>query len=282
MCFNFLVVLFCALTFSTFAQLNLSDSSHLRSYVYALTSDTMKGRGTGTEGELRAIDFVLKSLDSRSKKKFLTYSFKVDSLTKVKSTLLTAFVNNHADSTLLVTAHIDHLGYGGEYSKSLGKHAIHPGADDNASGVAMLMVLHNYFAAQQAPYNYLFVALTGHEVGLYGAKYLSMHWQKKWRKLVGMLNMDMIGRMDAPNPTLYLSSNLNMEPNCLSDHFSINQDEGARCAMLDTKFFLQVPCRTFTTGMHSDYHKISDKPEYLNYQGLQWQVEYYKCMLTAW
>lgn len=121
--------------------------------------------------------------------------------------MITAFVDRKSTKTILVGAHIDHLGLGGELSKSPGKNEVHPGADDNASGVAMLIELHNYFTEHNSTCNLLFVAYTGHELGLYGSEHLSKHWKKGWKTLYRVYNFDMIGRMDTLQPKLLYSSN---------------------------------------------------------------------------
>ena len=96
-------------------------------------------------------------------------------------------------------AHYDHLGYGGEGSLYRGEPAIHNGADDNASGVAVLMQLAEDL--QQMPNaknnNYLFIAFSGEEKGLYGSNAWSKHPTLPIDSLNYMINMDMVGRLDS-------------------------------------------------------------------------------------
>ncbi|MFM7664506.1 MAG: M28 family peptidase [Bacteroidota bacterium] len=213
-------------------------------------------------------------MDKGSKKEKLSYSFTAQGKT-LKSEMVTAFVDRKSSKTILVGAHIDHLGLGGELSKSPGKNEVHPGADDNASGVAMLIELHNYFTEHNSTCNLLFVAYTGHELGLYGSEHLSKHWKKRWKNLYHVYNFDMIGRMDTLQPKLLYSSNFDVNLMNSSKSFLLTKESSQRCEILDTKHFLSVPCYTFTTGAHTDYHKISDLPDYLNYQGLCDQFQFY-------
>lgn len=194
--------------------------------------------------------------------------------------MLTAFIDRKASKTILVGAHIDHLGFGGELSKSPGKEAVHPGADDNASGVAMLIELHNYFTEHSSACNLLFVAYTGHELGLHGSEHLSKHWKKRWRNLQQVYNFDMIGRMDTLQANLLYSSNSEENLSNGLTTFQLTKESSQRCETLDTKHFLSVPCYTFTTGIHLDYHKISDLPEYLNYQGLYQEFLFFRELLA--
>ncbi len=100
-------------------------------------------------------------------------------------------------STIVIGAHYDHLGYG-EYGNSLyrGKPAIHPGADDNASGTAGVLALANYFNKNSVTEknNYLFINFSGEELGLVGSKYWVQHATYDTARINAMINMDMIGR----------------------------------------------------------------------------------------
>ena len=130
--------------------------------VFALADDTFNGRQTGTEGELQAAKYIedrFKQL-ALEPKGYLnnytqTFTFKPSTNPhekaeytglKTDSTLtgtnVVAFLDNGAKNTVVIGAHYDHLGMGGEgslYREE--KAAIHNGADDNASGVAVMLNL---------------------------------------------------------------------------------------------------------------------------------------------
>ncbi|TLY30441.1 MAG: M20/M25/M40 family metallo-hydrolase, partial [Ignavibacteria bacterium] len=103
------------------------------------------------------------------------------------------------DEAVLVGAHMDHLGMGGEGSGSLspGSSAIHHGADDNASGSAGLLELAQYFSAHRGELKrtIIFAAFSGEELGLLGSAYYVKNPPYPLDKTIAMLNMDMVGRL---------------------------------------------------------------------------------------
>ena len=274
-CFSVLAV-FC---FTSFGQNSESPIAVFKQHVLALCENDLQGRESGSLGEILANQYVWEHFNTGSKKEKFSYSFSVQGKT-IKSSMVAAFIDRKASKTILVGAHIDHLGLGGELSKSPGKNQVHPGADDNASGVAMLIELHRYFTQNNSTYNLLFVAYTGHEFGLHGSEYLSTHWKKRWKNLYKVYNFDMIGRMDTLQPQLFYSSNSDENIMYSNMSFQLSKESSQRCETLDTKHFLSVPCYTFTSGIHLDYHKVSDLPVYLNYYGLYEQFIFFRQLLA--
>ncbi|HEX6186409.1 MAG TPA: M20/M25/M40 family metallo-hydrolase [Pyrinomonadaceae bacterium] len=99
---------------------------------------------------------------------------------------------------IVVGAHYDHLGTGGEGSGSLGREGeIHHGADDNASGTAGLLELARLFSRERAltRRTVVFVAFGGEEEGLIGSSHYVQNPARPLEQTVAMLNMDMIGRL---------------------------------------------------------------------------------------
>jgi aminopeptidase YwaD len=90
------------------------------------------------------------------------------------------------DSVIVFTAHYDHLGM-------LGSDKIFPGANDNASGVAILLYLANYYAAHPAKYSVAFIAFSGEEPGLKGSKYFVGHPLFPLKKIRFLVNLDIVG-----------------------------------------------------------------------------------------
>lgn len=95
-----------------------------------------------------------------------------------------------SDSFIVFTAHYDHLG-------EMGPGVIFPGANDNASGVSMVMQLASYYAQYPPRYSVTFILFSGEEAGLYGSKYYVRHPQFPLRKIKFLVNLDMVG--DAVN-----------------------------------------------------------------------------------
>lgn len=269
-------VLSLILTVHTLPALGQSDTTgmqlRLKEYVSYLSSDSMKGRSVGSTEELAAGNYFVRQTNGKRKSKVLSWEFqatkKNDSI--VSSKMFARFINNKATVTVIIGAHIDHIGYGDELSLSFRETGIHNGADDNASGVAALIELHNRLVKKKLPFNLLIVPFTAHEIGTFGSEYLSKHLPGRNEVYTCMLNMDMIGRMSESDPTIYIS-----ESDSLFDQFTfpevkIVRSDKKKVNLLDSKHFVAIgiPSATFTTGIHSDYHKISDDEKHINYKGI--------------
>lgn len=92
----------------------------------------------------------------------------------------------YPDSIILLTAHYDHLG-------GLGTEAYFPGANDNASGVALLLSLAKYYSKHPQPYSIGFICFAGEEAGLLGSTYYAEHPLRPLQQIRFLLNMDMVG-----------------------------------------------------------------------------------------
>lgn len=186
------------------------------------------------------------------------------------------FLNNHEsqnvvgyiegdqkDSLVVLTAHYDHLGM-------MGSETIFPGANDNASGVALLLNLAKNYAVSKPKYTMVFIAFAGEEIGLIGSKYFTDHPLFSLRKIKFLLNFDIAGTGDdgiqIVNGKLYqqkfdLMTKINTENQwlkqikirgeaCNSDHCLFHQ-KGVPC------FFI------YTLGGIQAYHDIYDRAETL-------------------
>ncbi len=104
------------------------------------------------------------------------------------------------NEAIVIGAHYDHLGLGGEGSGSLSATTgIHHGADDNASGVAGLIELARMFSSQKTRRTIVFIAFSGEEEGLIGSSYYVNHPVVPLTSTIAMINMDMIGRLKDKN-----------------------------------------------------------------------------------
>ncbi len=247
--------------------------------IYTLADDSMKGRASGSLEEQKTLNYLSSTFKKLSGKKLKTQSF---SFTKdtVNYSCQNAyfFKNNHSSKTILIGAHYDHIGFGGPLSLSFVSDEIHNGADDNASGVSLLLSLsQDILKYKDAAMNYLIVFYSGHEIGLFGSSAFHQFIQstKHFKEISCVLNFDMVGRMD---PTIKkvkcmrspsLDSLLQSIPMNLYS-FKLNIVDEEKLATLDTKTYVQagIPCINFTTGIHNDYHKSSDDAKYINYEGL--------------
>lgn len=102
------------------------------------------------------------------------------------SNVMAMVKGRRSDSVMVVTAHYDHLGH-------LGKKLYFPGANDNASGTAMLISLAEYYSSHEPEYDMLFIAFAAEEAGLRGSKYYVDHPVIPLEKIKYLINLDMVG-----------------------------------------------------------------------------------------
>jgi len=265
----------------------------IQSDVHFLASDSLEGRESGTEGARIAADFISNrmkeiGLTPKGEKGFLqTFDFspkanpheeEVDTNKTIQVSNVLGMIDNGANKTVIIGAHYDHLGHGISGSLHADKDgAIHNGADDNASGVALLLALAEELKGNAAATksNYLFMAFSGEEMGLLGSNYYCKNPTIDLDNASYMLNFDMVGRLDT---TKGLAINgVGTNPNWTKELEQANWDnlpfvygESGTGPSDHTSFYLQdIPVLHFFTGQHEDYHKPTDDVEKINYQGIQ-------------
>lgn len=180
------------------------------------------------------------------------------------------------DTAIVVGAHYDHLGLGGEYSLAAARFGeIHPGADDNASGTAGLILLAKAFARSGgAKRTLIFVAFSAEELGIVGSSHYTKHPWDPMEKTVAMINLDMIGRLK--DRALYvLGVKTGKEFAELLEEVNRNHDltlkfggDGYGPSDHTSFYTRKVPVLFFFTGPHGDYHRPSDTVDKLNGDGL--------------
>jgi len=186
------------------------------------------------------------------------------------------FLNNGAAATIVIGAHYDHLGYGEDHNSLYtgNEKAIHNGADDNASGTAALIEIAKMLKASKLKSNnYLFIAFSGEELGLFGSKYFAEHPTINLSSINYMINMDMVGRLKDSTHALtvggYGTSPAWKETFAAKDkYFTIKFDSSGAGPSDHTSFYRKdIPVLFFFTGLHTDYHKPSDDADKINYTG---------------
>jgi aminopeptidase YwaD len=182
-----------------------------------------------------------------------------------------------SEEAVVVGAHYDHLGYGGEGSGTLAPdvRAVHPGADDNASGTAGMLEIARRTVAAHPPRTVVFVAFSGEEEGLLGSSHFVQHPPVPKERIVAMLNLDMVGRPKA-GPALTIGgygtavqwSGLVEKLNA-NHHLKLSTNKGGFGASDHSSFYAaDVPVLFLFTGAHEDYHKPSDTADRINYPGM--------------
>ena len=200
------------------------------------------------------------------------------------------YIDNGAANTIIAGAHFDHLGYG-EDNNSLyrgSEKLVHNGADDNASGTAALIELSKLLKASKLKNNnYLFIAFSGEELGLFGSKYYTEHPAVDLARTNYMINMDMVGRLNDSSKTITIGGYGtspewgNLFKAVSADQNFINRYDSSGTGPSDhTSFYLKdIPVLFFFTGVHSDYHRPTDDADKINYTGEYRLVKYiYKLM----
>lgn len=183
----------------------------------------------------------------------------------------------HADETIVIGAHYDHLGRGGEGSLAPGVKEIHNGADDNASGAAALVEVARQLAAREKklPRRIVFIAFTGEERGLIGSARYCRDPLYPLENTIAMLNMDMVGRLNE-DKLIIQGVDTATEFGPLIDGlnerygFKLTKQPGGFGPSDHASFYAKkVPVMHFFTGTHSDYHRPSDDYDKINLPGMR-------------
>lgn len=182
-----------------------------------------------------------------------------------------------AKEIVVLGAHYDHLGIGGERALDPElQNTMHPGADDNASGVqAVLNLAARLKQGKRSQRSYWIVFFSGEELGLLGSRFFSDNPPlEKGAKIVAMLNFDMVGRMRENTAYVFSADSANEFPIWIEN---ANRKLGLNLAMnastpmnSDHAAFLEknIPTIFFHTGPHADYHRATDTADRLNKAGI--------------
>lgn len=200
------------------------------------------------------------------------------------------FIDNNAENTVVLGAHYDHLGWGKDGgSLYKGPAKIHNGADDNASGVAMVLELAHFLKTQtNQNNNYLFICFSAEELGLIGSKSYLSEPKIDLSRINYMINFDMVGRLD-PNDRKLAVGGVGTSPlfktytkSITSGKLDINTTESGMGPSDHASFYLKdIPVLFFFTGTHQDYHKPSDDAWKINYNGMTSIFDYSTNLISA-
>ncbi len=197
-----------------------------------------------------------------------------------------AFIDNKAANTVILGAHLDHLGYNEDRNALDINNNVRNGADDNASGTAALIELAKALQKKSPKNNnYLILHFSGEELGLFGSKYWLEHPTYAGNYNY-MINMDMVGRYDTSRKLTvggYGTSTkwaniLASVPTSLITHY-----DSAGSGPSDHASFYRkdMPVLFMFTGSHSDYHKATDDWDKINYVGESQIVRYVQSIIKT-
>jgi hypothetical protein len=183
-----------------------------------------------------------------------------------------------ADEYVVIGAHYDHLGFGGEGSLAPDETAIHNGADDNASGTAALIEIARELMARPRPArSVLFIAFTGEERGLWGSAHFVAEPTVALDEVVAMLNLDMVGRVVDDAVTVFgfgtaaeWDAVVDAANAAMSDPLRIAKAPDGYGPSDHASFYGQgIPVLHLFSNTHEDYHRPSDDWEKINVEGLE-------------
>lgn len=275
------------------------DIESLKDNLFAIASDAMQGRETGSEGQKKAGNYIIEQYKSRGisfPKGATSYYQKVpaDFMNKQHNENLPdseniwAFIEGSEtpDEIVVVSAHYDHVGVkNGE---------VYNGADDDGSGTVALIEIAKAFqkaknAGNGPKRSILILHVTGEEHGLHGSRYYTENPLFPLKNTVADVNIDMIGRRDDLHPDTnnyvyligadYLSSELaticetmnNKYINTKLDYkFNDRKDPNRFYYRSDHYNFAKngIPSVFIFNGVHADYHKASDEVDKIEFDTL--------------
>jgi hypothetical protein len=253
-----------------------------------LSSDGLKGRGLGTPELDQAADYIVESFKKAGLKPGADDGSYIQSWQDVvdangrKGTLqniigiLPGTNPDMAGESVVVSAHYDHLGLGWPDVHKGDKGKIHHGADDNASGVAVMLELARVIAQNGPPQRTIvFVAFTAEENGLIGSQYYVKHYQKyPAHKAIGNINLDTVGRLGT-NKLLVLNSSTARDWKFI--FMGAGYVTGVESEMVtqpldasDQGSFIAagIPAVQIFSGAHRDYHRPTDTADKIDPSGL--------------
>ena len=258
------------------------DSSFVRQHMYALSSDDMQGRKSGTEGIEKAAKYIESEFFKIGLKPFkglksYRQNFRSSGMNLCNIIgVLKGTSKKYKEEWVVVSAHYDHLGI----LKPVAGDSIANGADDNASGVAAVLALADYFKKRKKHRRTIvFVAFTGEEMGLLGSTYFGE--QLDVHNCVAGINIEMIGKTSIFGEksaflTGYHRSNLGeiIQKNLKRTSYTLHPDPYEKFNLFyrsDNASLakLGVPAHTFSTcpiDTDSYYHTVDDELQTLNIQ----------------
>jgi hypothetical protein len=271
-------------------QMNLRESSAgipafqvKRSAANKILSST--GRSVDDLENRIQSDFTPGSLSLKKKLNLSSEIVKIKATTHNIIGFVYASDTSKIKSYVVVGAHYDHLGMGGMGSSSRIQDtiAVHNGADDNGSGVTVLLELAAKFQQERdkLKHNIIFVAFGAEEMGILGSKYFTEHAPVDIRSIKAMINLDMVGRLKEDTMLQVNGTGTSKEAVSIINHVNQKYNFNLRMAPegygpSDHAAFYgkNIPVFFITTGAHTDYHTPMDDHEKINFEGMQ-KVAYF-------
>ncbi len=263
----------------------LFKAKRMKKHVEILSSDALKGRGLNSAGIDKAADYIAEQFKKSGLKAgadngsyFQSFTGTVKGKAIKAKNIIAILPGTNSDwstESVIISAHYDHLGLGFPHATKGNEGKIHNGADDNASGVAVMLELAETMKKLKPQRTIIFVAFSGEEAGFLGAKaYVANYKKYPAKKAMGIINLDTVGRL-GDNKLLVLNSDSAREWKFILMGTSfvtgvptemVSQDISAS----DQVVFIEngIPGIHLFSGSSPDYHKPSDTSDKIDGGGL--------------
>ncbi len=266
----------------------LFSAQRLQDHVNYLAAPEREGRGFGSAGLKAAGDHIRDQFAAAGLKPggeqgtyFQTFEA-VGGLKNEKASLRNVIAvlpgsdPRFAGQAALLTAHYDHLGMGWPGVRAADAGKLHPGADDNASGVAVLLEVARHLAAgPPPPRTIVFVAFTGEEAGLLGSRYYVKHpLPVPVSGMFGVINMDTVGRLEDKPLSILAADTAKEWPFVFGGITAVTgiptRSIPGASQSSDQQSFIDVgvPGVQLFTAATTDYHRPGDTPDKIDSAGL--------------
>ncbi|MBM3287986.1 MAG: M20/M25/M40 family metallo-hydrolase [Candidatus Eisenbacteria bacterium] len=263
------------------------DKNGLRSSVVALSDPSMEGRAPGSQGLEKAAAMIAARFERAGLVPVGDGGGWFQSFTPAKPEIADAvllpqgkewgkialknvvgILRGAGDGSVVIGAHYDHLGLDGAGN-------VYPGADDNASGVAVLCAVADELAKEPLrKRTVVFVAFSGEEAGLLGSRWYAENPILPIESVIAMINLDTVGRIEKKRLLVLSASSAAEFPKMIRGvglGFDLDltiPDKGPFGSDQISFIAKGVPALHLFSGPNADYHRTSDTPEKMNYEGL--------------
>ena len=260
----------------------------MMNHVAYLASAELAGRGLGTPGLEKAADYIAAQFEAIGLQpggeddsffQHLRVEEGEDGQPHVVRNVIGFIPGSKPEfdgQAVLLTAHYDHLGHGWPDVRSGDENSIYYGADDNASGVAVMLELASAFAEESAPQrSIVFIAFTAEEAGLIGSRYYAENpIPIPLDGVIGVVNLDTIGRLEGQDISVFGAGTATEWPHIFRGvSFTVGVGSQAittAMAASDQQSFVDkgIPGVQISTGANLDYHRPTDTVDKIDDVGL--------------
>ena len=290
------VLFFAALLFvfasTVHAQETLAD--RLKKHVYTLAADSLQGRKAGTEFTRKAAEYIAQQLDETGIAPLNGESYYVPFQNGQFQNIVGVIHGSHPvlkDEYIVVGAHYDHLGTKGGAENNV---TIYNGADDNASGTAVVIELGRLLKEIEPTLgrSVIIIAFDAEELGLFGSYHFVNYPPVPLEKVKLMFSIDMVGWYKKSGFLQYsgigtfksqeaIIMNSSLNPNKLN--IKAQKFERFLLGATDTQGFAEkdIPTLYVTTGLKSPYHKPEDEADLIDYEGMALVTEHLRNVVQA-